>query len=164
MATIKKCTITVRVQVEVDDNSDIDSRTSKLDKTYTFDWANGTGDNQINKAWNDKRTLASTSEDLDVDAQSLLGTSQVFTNMRGMLFFNRSTTAAANLQLGGHGSQALVNWVDDATDQINVGPGGLFLLLSPIDGYAVTAGTGDKVLIDSPSATVDYDVVLLGTG
>lgn len=50
----------------------------------------------------------------------------------------------------------------NATDIVHVGPGGILILTSPVDGYAVTAATGDILKIDSGAATINYTIVIWG--
>ena len=51
---------------------------------------------------------------------------------------------------GAEGSAASVLW------------GGLLLLVSPIDGYAVTAATGDILQLDPGADTIDATLLLAG--
>jgi len=144
----------------------LDNTTTKdalsLDLTDTL--ANGTGTDQANQIWHDRRTLAATSENLDVAGglTDPFGATVTFTAIKCILIHNRETTAGYDLTIGG-GTNALVNWVADSSDKVVIGPNAVFLLWHPGAGYAVTAGTGDILKIDAGANTVTYDIVLIGT-
>lgn len=70
-----------------------------------------------------------------------------------------------NVVVGGAASNGFINWVGDATDVINVRPGGVFMLVAPDStAYAVTASTGDilKVANSSSGTSVTYTIVIIG--
>lgn len=126
--------------------------------------ATGTSNSQSDKVWSDTRTLASTSEDLDL-AGSLLdieGNAITFAEVTLMAFYNTNTTSGNLLKIGGASSNQFINWVANSTDIVNVGANGILIVSAPVGGWAVTAGTGDKLKIDSPSATVTYNVLIVG--
>ena len=128
----------------------------------------GTSANQADKVWHDRRTLgAGVSESLDL-AGSLtdaFGATVTMAKIKGVLIYNRETTTGLYLQVGGAASNAWsAGMLVDATDKIKIGPSGYNAWASPIDGYAVTAGTGDILKIDNPSAAaVTYDIIIIGT-
>jgi hypothetical protein len=67
--------------------------------------------------------------------------------------------------VGGAASNGFVGWVADATDKINVRPGGVFGLFAPDSaGYPVTAGTADLLRIGNGGAgsSVTYDIIIIG--
>ena len=135
----------------------------------TLDWndslTNGTGTDQGNMMWHDERTLATTSEDLDL-AGSLVnafGRTITFTKIKGLFVKNTSTTTGQNVLVGGAAANQFVNWVSDASDEVVVGPNGCLALWSPMDGYAVTAATGDILRIET-DANITYRIVLVGVG
>ena len=80
------------------------------------------------------------------------------------------------LTVGGATFNAFMRFVADYTDQIVLGPGGVLFLWNPIDGYDVAAGGGgsgsgsgsasgsaeENLTIDPGSATITYDIVLIG--
>lgn len=117
--------------------------------------------------WHDRRTLSATSEDLDLSGSltGSFGVSVAFTKIKGFLVYNRATTAGYTLALGGAASNQFINWVANSSDIVNVGPGGCFFLWNPsLAGYAVTAGTGDLLKINSGANAITFDIVLIGTG
>ena len=52
-----------------------------------------------------------------------------------------------------------------AGDIVNVDPGGIMLLTSPVDGWAVGAGASDVLRIANGAAVnaITYDIVVWGT-
>lgn len=127
--------------------------------SYERAFSDGTGTRQCGAFfYKDDRSLAATNETLDLDGNTdAFGTSMSDCNNVKMMFAqNNSTTTAEVLTLFG-GDFATP--MGDATDKIKVGPDGIFLLVSPIDGYAITAGTGDGLLV-ATSYTGTYDIFL----
>lgn len=126
----------------------------------------GTSSNQVDRMFRERKTV-SASGTVSYDLTALtdrLGQSVSFAKIRGILIYNRETTAGLKLNVGGNAA-ALATHVGDASDVIVVGPGGLLLLTSPVDGYAVTATTADILDIENPSgsSTVTYDIFMWGT-
>lgn len=126
----------------------------------------GTSDSQSDTVWSDTRTLTATSEELDL-AGSLpapldpSGT-VTFAEVTILAIRNKSTTSTEILAIGGAAANHFVNWVANSSDIVNIGPNGVMLLTSPIDGYAVTAGSADKLKIDAGADTITYDILIVG--
>ena len=132
-------------------------------------WAitSGTGANQMNILYTDRRTLAlSTSEELDLAGGVVdrFGTTLTFSKIK----FIAVLAATANgglIQVGGASSNGFVNWVASATDIVQVRAGGALLLVAPDStAYAVTGGTGDllKIANTDGAAGATYDIVIGG--
>lgn len=134
----------------------------------TYVLTDGSGANQANKIFTDTRTLAaSASETLDL-AGSLadaFGATLTFTKVRGLVI----AADAANTNdvvVGGASSNGFVTPFGAATDKVKVKPGGLLVLVAPdVNGYAVTASTGDLLQVaNSSSGTgVNYTVFVIGS-
>lgn len=132
--------------------------------TEIINLVSGTGNSQADKVWSDSRSLAATSENLDL-AGSLtdaFGSTVTFAEVAGLWIHNTSNTSTEILSVGGAASNAFVNWVGNSSDIIKIGAGGVMLLTAPVDGYAVTAGTGDILKIDAGSDTITYEIVIWG--
>lgn len=139
-----------------------------LSYSASLSLATGTGAGQADQIWSDTRTIsASSSENLDLAASLVdpFGTTLTFVKIKGLII--RASTGNTNdVVVGGAASNGFINWVADATDKINIRPGGLFVLIDPTgSGYAVTASTGDilKVANSSSGSSVTYDVIIIGT-
>jgi len=127
----------------------------------------GTGSSQADIVFRDQRTLAaSTSENLDLagDLTDAYGTTLTFVDVK-MLYVSAASTNGANIVVGGAASNAFVGAFADATDKVNLPASAWLKWVNPIDGYAVTAGTGDILKIENSdgAATATYDIVIVGT-
>jgi len=147
------------------DSDDLNSTRGALSHPLSDTLATGTAANQADKMWYDSHSLAATSEDLDLAGSltDVFGNTVTFVKVKAIIIHNKSTTATENLAVGGAAANQFINWVANASDIVNVGPDGILFLWSPIDGYAVTAGTGDLLKIDAGSDTIAYDIIIIGT-
>lgn len=168
MATTHSLISTVNVRVaatEAQGGIDNSAPADAPEIGYALRLLDGTGSKQNDKQWHDRRTLVATSEELDLAGSltNVFGDTVTFAKIRAILIVNRSKVATEKLLIGGSAANAFINWVASSTDIIHIDAGGAFLLTSPIDGFAVTAGTGDKLKIDAGADTITYDIILLGT-
>lgn len=129
--------------------------------------ANGTGDNQADLVFVDRRTLAaSASENLDLAGALAdpLGATLTFVAVKAILI-KAATGNTNNVVLGGAASNAFVGPFGAAAQTLAVPPGGGVLLAAPKSGWVVTAGTGDilKVANGGAGTSVTYDIVIIGT-
>lgn len=160
----------VKATVSVDhvNTVDLGSSSFPLRVSASHTLANGTGADQIGSMFSDQRTLtASATEELDLAGvlTDLYGQTITFTKIRAILI-KAAAANANNVLVGGAASNAFSTFLGDATDVIVIRPGGTLLLVAPdATGYAVTAGTGDKLKIANSAGgtSVVYDIVLLGT-
>jgi len=165
MATSLTTNLRVSLACTHTNGLDLATATNNLTKLFTDSLANGTASDQSDVLFHDTRSLAATSEDLDL-AGSLtdaFGSTVTFADVTGIFIQNNNTTAGHDLAIGGAAANQFINWVSDASDEIVVRAGGCLLLWAPKDGYAVTAATGDLLKIDAGANTVSYDIVLVGT-
>ncbi len=163
-------TLTASVKVAVNatlvGDNDLGSRDYTLSYNKTLSFAHGTGTNQANQIWTDTRQIAaSTTEDLDLAGVlvSPLGTTLTFTKIKAIVIYAYSTNTN-NVVIGGD-TNALINWVGNANDVINLRPGGFICLTAPdATAYGVTASTGDILQIanSSSGSIVDYDIIVIG--
>ena len=142
--------------------------TSQL--SHAVDWdtglfASGTASNTQDLIWSAQDSVAAGAPDtVDVAGtltSKLSGATISMVEVTLIYIRNKSTTTAEILEIGA-GSNPLLNWVKATGDAIKIGPGGVFLLTSPVDGFAVTATTGDILTITSASGTILYDIVIMG--
>ncbi len=146
---------------------DLNTANSKLNYQQDFNWTDGSGASQSEAVFHDKRTLsASATEDLDL-AGSLVdafGDTITFTAIKALIV-KADATNTNDVHVGGAASNALVNWVGDATDIVVVKPGGLLALIAEdATGYTITAGTADILKIANSAAGTDvtYEIILVG--
>lgn len=159
--------IELKTKATLTDANDLATATDPLDLTDLFKWVDGTGADQADLLFHDTRTLAaSAAEDLDLAGvlADTFGTTLTFARIKAILI-RAASGNTNNVLVGGKSTNAFINWVADATDEIVVRPGGLFLLVAPdATAYAVTAATGDILEVTNSGAgtSVTYDVVLIG--
>ena len=163
--TVPSASITLSLRHMLQSALDLETAQSILNQSYDDSMTTGTSANQVDKVWSDSRTLAATSETLDL-AGSLtdaFGSTVTFVKVRTILIHNTSTTTTEVLAIGGAAGTQFVNWVANSSDIVNIGPDGIFLLHSPIDGYAVGAGASDFLKIDAGADTITYEIIIWGT-
>ena len=148
------------------DTAGLSSPVESIGTIFTWAVTAGTGANQMDLLFIDQRTIAaSTNETLDLAAGVTNSFGDVLTFARvKFLAIGGATANSGAVTVGGAAANAFTNWVDDATDQINVRPGGAVVFFAPAaTGYPVTAGTGDQLLITNPNTnSVTYDIYIGG--
>lgn len=135
------------------------------DVSYTVEQTSGTAASEQDLVWSDRDSVANGAPDtFDLSGgltSKLDGSAVTFVEVTDLWIRNKSTTTGENLQVGG-GSNPWVTWVGASGDIVIVPPGGILKLSSPIDGFGVTAGTGDILQIASSSGTISYDIKIEG--
>lgn len=136
-----------------------------LDRDASITLAEGTANGESNLAFRDTRTLtASATETLDLSGtlENGLGQAQVFVEVTAI-----KVSAAAgntnNVVVGG-GSNPFIGPFADTTDKLTLKPGASVLLVCDGAGWAVTAGTGDLILVanSAGSTSVTYTITIIG--
>lgn len=150
---------------------DLGTASDPITHAVAIELANGTGAGQADKVFADTRTiLASANEDLDLAAGALtdaFGTTLTFAKVKA-LYVAAAAGNTNNVVVGGAAANAWVGPFGDATDKITVRPGGVLELAvgeADINGYAVTAGTGDQLRVANSGGTtsVTYTIIIVGT-
>ena len=122
--------------------------------------ASGTSADQADLVWSDQRSLNSASEDLDIRGSlaDAFGATLNMVEVVAVIIHNTNTTPGQYIDVFGD-ANGVAGW-----QAMRVGPKGLFVWASPVDGAAVTAGTGDIIQVDSSGsgANVTYQIVVLG--
>lgn len=158
-------------------------------KKYLLNFSNGTGNNQANELWVDRRTLtpSTPTDDLDLSGTSLQNAFGVDLNLsvvKGFFFINRgkltdgnadidddnagfTQTAGDDLLIGASGAAA--NFFADIFDgndtaRKRLKAGGSWGETAPLDGYSVTgASSGDIFRVVNDGANdITYDVGIWG--
>ncbi|MEM7227255.1 MAG: hypothetical protein AAF432_00425 [Planctomycetota bacterium] len=149
--------------------ADLDSLTN-ANLALALTLTDGSGANQAQTMWHDRRTLAAgASEDLDLAGglTNGLGETITFTNVRALIIKNNDTVNTT-LGVGNASTNAVSTIFGNVSDLIVVRPEGVFALYCGNDTnpYAITAGSADILQIarglGSPSDTT-YDIIIIGT-
>jgi len=136
--------------------------TARIGKKLSQTWTSGTGANQANQWFADRRTVTAASENLDMfgGLTDALGVTINFATIREIVILNRSTTTAEILTISG---TALTNILGGTSPTVKIGPGGKWVQGSPIDGFTITDTSADVLTIDPGAATITYDIFIIGT-
>jgi len=125
--------------------------------------ANGTGNDQANLVFHERHTLttgASKEYDLSGGLVDEFGTTLLFTAIKTVLIKNLNATRRLTI---GNGAQPWLTWVGGAVHTVKIEPMGMILLHAPLGGYAVTAGTGDDLLVlNEAGGDTIYDILIVG--
>lgn len=124
---------------------------------------NGTGELGQDVVWSDRRAI-SAADNLDLRGgvvSAVDGSALNFPLVTTILIRHLGGSGEGTLTIGG-ATSAFDSWVVGAGDSVILGPGGVFLLHSPIDGYATVAGTDDLLRVLPSAGTINYDVLVVG--
>ena len=126
-------------------------------------FATGTGSNQQDLVHSDTISLAGATTGLDVAGglTDAFGTAITMVEVTSITIVNNSTTTTEVVTIGA-ATNPLLNWIAASGDGVVIGPGGVFHISSPIDGFAVTAGTGDILTLDPGADTISVDYIICG--
>jgi len=130
--------------------------------------ADGTGTDQADRIFADKRTLnASASEDIDLAGGGLTdphGAALTFAKVKAICV-RTSKSNTNNVVVGGAASNAFQGPFGNANDVVAIQPGGAFMITAPKAGWTVTAGTGDllKIANSGGGSSVEYEIEIVGT-
>lgn len=140
---------------------------SRLEVLSAFSTGEAAG--QANQLWHDARTLAASSnDDLDLTdlAQAVHGqaVSLGFASIKAILIQNLSTTSGEKLVLDSSVTNGVLTpFNGNGTSKLEIPADSPLLLVNRLDGWSVTAGTGDLLRIHNPGAeSIDYKIVILG--
>lgn len=145
---------------------DLATGSTPLDVEASVPLGNGTGANQADLIFHDRRTLAASgTEDLDLAGvlTDAYGATITFARIKAVVVMAASANTN-NVNV----SRATTNGVPlflAASDGIPVLPGGFFAWCAPdATAVAVTAGTGDLLTVTNSAAgtSVTYDVIVIG--
>jgi len=167
MAHTLASSVTLSINANYQDALDLSTPQDALKINFRDSMASGAVKDQNNVLWHDSRALTAESEDLALGSTLVdgFGTTVTFTKVKGIYIKNTSTTAGDILAVGGAAGTQFVAWVANASDIINIGPDGVFLLYNPsLAGYAVGDGTADDLKIDSGVNNITYEIAIWGVG
>jgi hypothetical protein len=142
--------------------------------TYSASFAAGTGAAKFSKEGSGHRTLAATSENIDLTT-TLVGPDGAAvdfttTGIKLLAIYNRETTTGKKLTVGGAAANAWVGTAApndgpfvDPTDKVTIHPGECRTFCSPVEagGFGVSA-TSKVLKVDAGANTVSYDIIAAG--
>lgn len=139
------------------------------DYLFTDDLADGTGSEQANFVWRDRRTvtLATTTDDIDLSAiVDGFGNAISTLKIKSLLIVNRATTSGEDILVGGAASGAISSLLNGSqTAQETIKAGGAKAWYAPLDGYTVIPGSEDTLRIthNGSAGDIQYDIIISGT-
>jgi hypothetical protein len=146
---------------------DIGTSTHEFSVHRRINFANGTGANQATNVFVDTRSVAASSnEELDLAGVlvNALGQTLTFTAIKAIRI-HADPDNGGNVVVGGAASNAFPGPFGDATDTLSIAPGGLVTMVNPsAAGWAVNAGTGDKLKIANSDSEdpASYSIEIIG--
>ncbi|WP_291295815.1 hypothetical protein [Elioraea sp.] len=146
---------------------DLQSASAPVQAKFTVSLAEGTGANQANRVFADRRTLAaSATENLDLAGVLLDAFGDTIALARVKVLIVRASAANTNnVIVGGAGSNGFVGPFGAAAHTASVRPGGMVAFAcADATGWPVTAGTADLLQIANSGAgtSVEYEVIIIG--
>lgn len=125
---------------------------------------NSTSNNGVDLIYTDDRTIASSGSPDTIDLTGVLygpgGDATNFVEIVGVVIRNNSS---AQILTVGAGSNPFIGWLGGTTPTIKIGKSGVFANFNPVDGWAVTAATGDIITVNTDGGTnVSYSVFIFG--
>jgi hypothetical protein len=129
---------------------------------------NGTATDQADRLYLTKATIAGGSNveiDLAGELEDVFGNTITFARVKSMYVELTTDTTSTSIEVGGAASNAFVGPFGADDNTIEVKNGGVFFYFFPGQGHAVTAGTGDLLLLTNNDSTntATYRLGIVGT-
>ena len=164
MTRSAKGTTAVRLDGTYNDSGDVTGAIQKLNPAKLKTWTNGNGSNQFNRYFDQKVTLAVStpqSRDLYGSLSDRYGNTLNFVKVKFLWIENLGTVAGEVLTIDGTFIERII--LSGTTPTYKLGPGGIWYTESPVDGWAVTAGTDDVITLDPSAKDFDVRIIIGGT-
>lgn len=171
---IEQVTAETKIEVNFASVNDVDvfeaKHTYNTGSDSKTSYANGTGSQQVNRVWADRRTLtaASGTDDINLSALADPVTGQTFDfdKIRFIYIKNQEPSGGANLLVGGSGSNAWTGPFNGSTTlKLKIGPKDEWCQTNKLTGFNVpTSGSTLRITHDgSSSGALDYDIIVGGS-
>jgi hypothetical protein len=172
--------VRTRVEWTYEDTLDLSTPKDRDQLSLLKSLTNGTGSDQVNRMWHDRRRLSQSSGtdslDLAGGLTDVFGNVLTFTKIKVLFVFNKGVrsgstwvqTAGQDILVGGAASNAWAAWLNDnQAAEARVRSGGVLLMTCPEEGWRVSPGASDilQVTWDGSAASgddIDYDIILMG--
>lgn len=169
MATSLDATVKISASAKLT-NPDLDIGTASYSipgEIFQKRFLNGTSAGLANAVWSDERAIAASAND-DLDLFGVLtdvfsGTLS-FTTIKALVVHAMEANAH-NLILGGDTTTSITTIFGAVADNITLPPGATICLLNPVNGYAITTATADKLRLTNAGgvSTINYEIIIIGT-
>lgn len=166
--TLSNTTLLLRLLSTATRSIDLQSGESSLIHQFGLAVANGTGANQADLLWTDRRTIgASSNDDIDLSGTSLtdvFGQTVSFARVKGLFVF-ASSGNTNNVVIGNAASNQFLGPLGAAAHTLAIQPGGAYVAFAPgATAWAVANASTDTLRIANSGAgtSVTYDIAILG--
>lgn len=159
MATLA-LTTALRLYGNLESAKDLTAPIDPIDIALSKKVLNGTGTDQANEFWSDRRTVTAAAESLnfvDGTLTNAFGETITLSKVKGLLLVNTSITSGEDLTISG---DLLTNF--GSITNLTLTPDGYLLWTAPTDGHAVATPASDVLTIDPGAKTITYDIVVWG--
>ena len=157
-------TVKLSLQATLRKSLDLTTAQDPLNFTQTVTLTSGTGADQADQSWHDRRTLASAaSEELDLSGALADAFGDTLALARVKALYVKNLSDDDTLLIGGAAAGAL-GLFSDTTDRFQLRPGGIFLFTAP-DAVGIPVGSNDKLKLEHSGDTttsLDYEIVIIG--
>ena len=168
--------VTVSVEATAKKSIDLAVPQAVLAAVKRLKFVFGSGADQADQIWWDRRTLPGGGDDgIDMagGVTNAFGQTITFANIKAIILFNRSdesldghTATDAEISFGPSSEANVIQGpFKDVSDAIKVPAGGMFIVTNPAaDGWAVTASTADQVYTRNEDGSDEalYDIIVIG--
>jgi hypothetical protein len=157
-------TTAVRLDGTYLDTRDVTNATQKLNPSKLQTWTNGNGQNQFNRYFDQKVTLAvSTPQSWDLygSLSDVFGNTLNLVKVKFLWIEHLGSTAGETLTIDGTFIERVI--LSGTTPTYKLGPGGVWFTQDPIDGWAVTNTTDDVITLDPGAKDFDVRIIIGGT-
>lgn len=160
-------TLQTRILANQSGSNDLGTPSFPLDYNNVVKLTSGTAANKADLLFSDSRTLgASATEDLDLAGglTDPLGATLTFVKIKS-IFIKAVTGNTNTVKVKPAAANGFLGPFNAAADTLIIPAGGQIMLTAPVNGWTVTAGTGDLLTITNGGAgtSVTYEIIIIGT-
>ena len=139
--------------------------TYSISNLYSFALSPGFGSGEVDKYWDNLRTVGISSND-DIDLAGVLidalGDAVTFVKVKA-IWMKASELNTNDLVVGGAGATQFLGPFDANTHKVHIPSGGALAFFAPKLGWTVTPGTDIWRVANGAGTTSDYEIGVMGT-
>lgn len=136
-----------------------------LDVNHSEVYSDGSGANQAGNCWVTKGGTVAAAGTASIDTSGwtdFTGTARAPTNIKAIILeVTAVDVAGGTLLVSAGAANHLATMFPDASKGFYMRGPGIFVLTAPSEGFAVTAGTGDLLLLTAATASFTYNLHIL---